>query len=808
MSLNAEQQKELAQFPSALRALVEAELAAGNTIDEIGHSHPAPPVGAYIKLAKKISTRPRASGSGLSFYERNSSLYSGEFTDAKRFFFVLEAPNPPPPEPDMDAIRKAHEAKPDALAKFAARQAGAEWAGVDAPLSSAASGSPEPNAVGNRSAPGDASASSTSVTETATGWTRVLHFRDKRPPHEVQFALERELMVLFNAAVEGGQLRMNAVANVTGARYHFELRFVAARTFHNYFSLHTEASWADADTKHHDYFRKTSVSWYQFWTRDLAPTAPLAAAEEQGERYRKYSEATLHAQRHLDSVAAVQRALVEGVKRGGTFGTSHKEGGTNIFWRNGKFIRSDYGDYPGVKEFSDESEFLQMLWQFYQFDVKRHADTQELPALDAWKLILRRMSSVSPPHPDDLRSGGFSGSSGAVTGLASLPQKLGGATMFPLYSTPLAKGLVIGVLGLLTAGLVAWHFLSIKSTGLPLGAAARTPTHILQLVHTTERYLPTLHRIPGKDRFRIDLLAISIADPTHQETFTLIRQQQANASTPMTKILGADGNVVWIQALDLFAVNLKTKHIARRVDLRKRNPELELFLNSARSEFTDRFVAVSPDWSQAYEFAAETLKATACPPPSRGSWLEEQSKDRLEKSLCSGGLISANEWIAALTADDAKNNFKPGFSLPRDFSASDKDQIRQLYRGNLETSESRSRIGSCERLTTTEYRAATFLRAKPGGSVRHEAQPDSFFLLHRVGTEPLAPFTLVRIAPDGKPLWNTATGIGRLAQVLPGPDCIALLGERPPVPNKVSEPIVTLVNVASGAVVGTVSLWR
>jgi hypothetical protein len=95
----------LNDFPVALRALIEAEIAAGNEIVEIASCHPAPPVGAYAKLARAVSTRARASGDGLDFYDRNSSLYSGEFTDSKRFFFVLEPPHPPEPEPDMDAIR-------------------------------------------------------------------------------------------------------------------------------------------------------------------------------------------------------------------------------------------------------------------------------------------------------------------------------------------------------------------------------------------------------------------------------------------------------------------------------------------------------------------------------------------------------------------------------------------------------------------------------------------------------------------------------------------------------------------------------
>lgn len=99
-------------MPKKLRALLDAELAAGNEITEVFHSFPAPPAGACFRLARAVSTRPRESSGGIDFYDRNSSLYSGEFTDAKRFYFIIEPPNPPPPEPDMDAIRAAHAPKP------------------------------------------------------------------------------------------------------------------------------------------------------------------------------------------------------------------------------------------------------------------------------------------------------------------------------------------------------------------------------------------------------------------------------------------------------------------------------------------------------------------------------------------------------------------------------------------------------------------------------------------------------------------------------------------------------------------------
>ncbi len=105
MNATAEYHKDLEALPAALRTLLEAELAAGNAIVEVGHSFPAPPVGAYFKLARPVSTHPRSSGAGVHFCNRNSSLHSGEFTDAHGFYFILEPPNTPTSEPDMDAIR-------------------------------------------------------------------------------------------------------------------------------------------------------------------------------------------------------------------------------------------------------------------------------------------------------------------------------------------------------------------------------------------------------------------------------------------------------------------------------------------------------------------------------------------------------------------------------------------------------------------------------------------------------------------------------------------------------------------------------
>lgn len=108
-SVPPEWQRDADLLSPPLRKLLEAELAAGNTIIEAGHSHPAAPVGVYFKLANPVSTHPRVRNKDgeIRFYERGSSLYNGEFTDAKGFCYILEAPLPPPPYPAMDAIREA-----------------------------------------------------------------------------------------------------------------------------------------------------------------------------------------------------------------------------------------------------------------------------------------------------------------------------------------------------------------------------------------------------------------------------------------------------------------------------------------------------------------------------------------------------------------------------------------------------------------------------------------------------------------------------------------------------------------------------
>lgn len=129
MSVPDRHRSDVDRLPTALRELLDAELAAGNSIAEVSSTFPAPPAGLYVMLARPVTTRPHASLGDVQFYARNTPQYSGEFHDARRFYFVLEPPLPPPAEPDMHAIRAAR----DAQARASASHDAPRGASPDAP---------------------------------------------------------------------------------------------------------------------------------------------------------------------------------------------------------------------------------------------------------------------------------------------------------------------------------------------------------------------------------------------------------------------------------------------------------------------------------------------------------------------------------------------------------------------------------------------------------------------------------------------------------------------------------------------------
>ena len=220
---------------------------------------------------------------------------------------------------------------------------------------------------------------------------REMHFKDIRSPREVKLSLERDMKTLFTAALENDKLCMRAKSTLVGAVYEFQVVFEAALTAYNCYRFTMDATWVDPTSSNFEYYCKTSTSWFDLWTRELTPAEPSSSSEDSVQRYQLLCEDVLNADQHLDSVASVQAAIIESMKRGASFRTSHKEGGTNLAWKGGRFVRTDYGDNPNMQQFANETEFLNMLRQFYHWDVTSQSGKDQLSEVDTWRLIQRRI---------------------------------------------------------------------------------------------------------------------------------------------------------------------------------------------------------------------------------------------------------------------------------------------------------------------------------------------------------------------------------------------------------------------------------
>ncbi len=195
-----------------------------------------------------------------------------------------------------------------------------------------------------------------------------IHFRDPRPPHEIQFQLESTLVTLFQPSHDGSKLLFQGAVKFTGCPYLFELRFNAALPNSNCYALRISACWDKLPAQNHDYFRRSSESWFQYWTKPFQQAAPPDPEEGSVERYRMLEEQALTAETHLTSVGSVQQAILSEMRKGGHFSTAHKEGGTVIRWRGSQFVSADYGESEETRKFSDDASFLLYLRQFYDWE--------------------------------------------------------------------------------------------------------------------------------------------------------------------------------------------------------------------------------------------------------------------------------------------------------------------------------------------------------------------------------------------------------------------------------------------------------
>jgi hypothetical protein len=110
----------------------------------------------------------------------------------------------------------------------------------------------------------------------------------------------------------------------------------------------------------------------------------------------------------------------------------------------------------------------------------------------------------------------------------------------------------------------------------------------------------------------------------------------------------------------------------------------------------------------------------------------------------------------------------------------------------------------------SEYLDAAFLRASNTSPPIRLDDPPGALMLYTSMPGPQGTAVVARVDDTGrKVLWSVDTGISRfgLQQILPGAKTTAFVGTRPAVPDKVSEPLLAIVEHQSGKL-ATHSLWQ
>lgn len=226
-------------------------------------------------------------------------------------------------------------------------------------------------------------------TEKPDGVVRTLSFHDARPPEAIQAELERDLRSHLVPDSTGPRLAYQATTQVVGAPYTVRLDFEAAFPNRNRYSIRVETSWAGTTADNLEYYRKSSRGWFDHWTGDFQKYSTFATEPGREDLYSERREAALAAEAQLSEIGPIQRTILDRMRAGWRFSTSHKEGGTRIYQHVDRFIAADYGESNEIRDFRTEADFLRFLRQYFDWETSRSVAPNKVPDLLAWRLILR-----------------------------------------------------------------------------------------------------------------------------------------------------------------------------------------------------------------------------------------------------------------------------------------------------------------------------------------------------------------------------------------------------------------------------------
>jgi hypothetical protein len=381
--------------------------------------------------------------------------------------------------------------------------------------------------------------------------------------------------------------------------------------------------------------------------------------------------------------------------------------------------------------------------------------------------------------------------------------------------------LMFGVLAVaLIAGAIWWMGKKVLSVapanGVPLNEAVRyggpdpsDPSGIASLIQYTDPHLPEITGRGGNTTTSISVLLIP-STGEEPKVVPLVKEV-AGQGYALARIIGSDGLTLWCDATGLFGVRLNDYSIVRTEELRKANPSLDArWWNDTRSmDIIDgRLHITNDDRSAGLDVDAATLKATAVAPKvSRTRF----NKPALTDFMAAGFLTRSGAWFGLHSAAELEGEFKPGQWVRLVESAEEAKEQRQICTGSTEPSSDGEyhRIQSIAPLSEATYLNAALLRLNATEAPLQLADLTSVVMMYTSAPGLHGTLVIACVDLSGKVIWTADTGLDRflLQQILPDADAFAFVGTRPPVESQLSEPLVVIVDNATGQLKSH-SLWR
>ena len=333
----------------------------------------------------------------------------------------------------------------------------------------------------------------------------------------------------------------------------------------------------------------------------------------------------------------------------------------------------------------------------------------------------------------------------------------------------LISSLVLLVLAAVTVG--AKSLFSIRSPhGSPVGSSIRAGHRVATLIQSLEPYLPSLHRNPENDRYRVGLF-VQPVDGTGRGRMIPIGRGFRAQEVNFMQLTATDGEVVWCNVKGVDGVNLQTGKLITG--------------------------------------GTESRKATSTVPARGPGGFPIEPKP--EHFLSAGARPTPTEWLGLHSTQEAEKDFKPRSWLRPSKNATNAKELRHLHRGELGPEQQRSyrEILSLTRISEDGYFNGAFLRTAPDADPIRLSGPDGFLIAYTSRPGLNATLMVARVDLSGKLVWKTDTGIDhfKVSQILPDPRFPGFIGTRPPIPNKVSEPVLVIIDTQSGTTT-TTSLWQ